>query len=98
MELDTRSDADGITGTLTGLYYAGGIFGCLLNGYLADHIGRKGTAITAYITLLISSACLAGSVNVAMFIVFRFFVGARYIPHSHRLTSQFPFLVIGETF
>ncbi|KAL4860855.1 general substrate transporter [Aspergillus spectabilis] len=76
MELDTRSDADGITGTLTGLYYAGGIFGCLLNGYLADHIGRKGTAITAYITLLISSACLAGSVNVAMFIVFRFFVGA----------------------
>ncbi|KAL6231990.1 general substrate transporter [Aspergillus navahoensis] len=76
MKLDTSSNTKAITGTLTGLYYAGGVFGCLLNSYLADRIGRKGTAITAHIILLISSACLAGSVNVAMFIVFRFFVGA----------------------
>lgn len=77
MNLD-QDNAEALTGTITGLYYAGGIFGCLLNSWLADRVGRKWTAIIAYIILLISSACLCGSVHVAMFIVFRFFAGLRY--------------------
>jgi MFS family permease len=71
------SNTEAIIGTVTGLFYAGGIFGCLLNSWLADRVGRKWTTIIAYIILLIASACQCGSVHVAMFIVFRFFVGAR---------------------
>ncbi|KAL3474489.1 general substrate transporter [Aspergillus californicus] len=77
MGLD-ESNSTAVTGAITGLYYAGGVFGCLLNSCLADRVGRKWTSIIAYVILLISSACQCGSVHVAMFIVFRFFVGARY--------------------
>lgn len=42
---------------------------------LMCRFGRKWTVIVASIILLISTACLAGSVNIAMFIVFRFFAG-----------------------
>ncbi|KAE8331438.1 general substrate transporter [Aspergillus sergii] len=74
MELTAENSA-ALTGTITGMYHAGGVFGCLLNSYLADRIGRKWTASVAHIILLVSSACLCGSVHVAMFIVFRFFAG-----------------------
>lgn len=73
-----QNNSEALTGTITGLFYAGGIFGCLLNSWLADRVGRKWTTVIAYIILLISSACLSGSVHVAMFIVFRFFAGLRY--------------------
>ncbi|KAL4939227.1 hypothetical protein BDV06DRAFT_225198 [Aspergillus oleicola] len=75
MGLAERSDEQGITGTATGLFYAGGVFGCLLNSWMADRYGRKRTVIVANTILLISSACLSGSVSIAMFIVFRFFIG-----------------------
>jgi MFS family permease len=57
------------------LFYAGGVFGAILSTYLADSIGRKWTAAIGSVILVVSTACLAGSVNIAMFIVFRFFVG-----------------------
>lgn len=75
MGLATNPNATGLIGTMTGLFYAGGVFGCILNAYLADKIGRKLTIMTGAIILTIGTACLSGSVNVAMFIVFRFFVG-----------------------
>jgi MFS family permease len=75
MGLATNPNAVGLIGTMTGLFYAGGVFGCILNSWMADRFGRKWTVVTANIILLISTACLAGSVNVGMFIAFRFFVG-----------------------
>lgn len=78
MNLDTNRNAEGLIGTMTGLFYAGGVFGCILNSWLADKYGRKWTMIIASSIVIISTACLAGSVNIGMFIAFRFFVGLGY--------------------
>ncbi|EXJ90151.1 hypothetical protein A1O3_03220 [Capronia epimyces CBS 606.96] len=75
MGLATNPNAEGLIGTVVGLFYAGGVFGALLNTYLADSLGRRWTTAIGSIILVISTGCLAGSVNIAMFIVFRFFVG-----------------------
>jgi MFS family permease len=75
MGLATNPNAEGLIGTIVGLFYAGGVFGAILSTYLADSIGRKWTAAIGSVILVVSTACLAGSVNIAMFIVFRFFVG-----------------------
>lgn len=75
MGLDHDSNAEGLIGTITGLFYTGGIFGCLFNSWAADALGRKWTVIIACVILVVSTACLAGSVNLGMFIAFRFFAG-----------------------
>ncbi|OGE54942.1 hypothetical protein PENARI_c005G01390 [Penicillium arizonense] len=75
MGLDRRSDKQGLIGTATGLYYAGGVFGCIFNSWMADKFGRKWVIVVANVILLTSSACLSGSASIAMFIVFRFFTG-----------------------
>ena len=75
MGLATNPHETALIGSITGLFYAGGIFGAVLNSIFCDRIGRKWTTITASIIVLISTACLAGSVNIGMFIAFRFFVG-----------------------
>ncbi|OQU93650.1 hypothetical protein CLAIMM_00132 [Cladophialophora immunda] len=75
MGLDTNPNATALIGALTSLFYAGGALGSVLNSFMADRWGRKVTLTTASIILIISEACLAGSVNIAMFITFRFFVG-----------------------
>lgn len=46
---------------------------------MADRWGRKcAVAISAFL-IIISGACLAGSVNPTMFIIFRFFSGAGWV-------------------
>jgi MFS family permease len=75
MGLATNPHAQGLIGTITGLYYVGGVCGCILNALIADRYGRKFTVTTGCIILTISEACLAGSVNIGMFIAFRFFLG-----------------------
>lgn len=79
MGLATNPNAASLTGATTALFYVGGIFGCLLNSWMADRFGRKITVATACALQLIASACLAGSVNIAMFIVFRFVNGLGYV-------------------
>jgi MFS family permease len=79
MGLDTNPHASALIGTMTGLFYAGGVFGCILNAWMADKFGRKWTAIFASVIVTIATACLAGSVNIGMFIAFRFFVGVGYV-------------------
>jgi MFS family permease len=81
MGLATDPNAPSLTGTITGLYYVGGIFGCVLNALLADRFGRKFTVTTGTVIMIISEACLAGSVNIGMFIAFRFFLGLGYVRH-----------------
>ena len=78
MGLATNPNAASLIGTCVGLFYVGGVFGCILNAWLADKIGRKWTSATGSVIMVISTACLAGSVNIGMFIAFRFFVGLGY--------------------
>ena len=78
MGLATNPNAASLFGAATALFYVGGVFGCLLNSWMADRFGRKITVATACVIQLIAHACLAGSVNIAMFIAFRFVNGIGY--------------------
>jgi MFS family permease len=60
---------------MNGLFQAGAFCGSLGINIVADRWGRKMSIIVPSILVLISGACLAGSVNVGMFIAFRFFSG-----------------------
>jgi MFS family permease len=74
--LNTRADATALISTMNGLYQVGGFLGVFSVSWFADKWGRRAAiGVSALITLL-SGALLAGSVHVAMFIVFRFFSGA----------------------
>jgi MFS family permease len=66
-----------IEGAMNSLFYAGGFFGALFNSWFIDRFGRKMSIATACTIMIISSALCAGSVHVAMFIVFRFCTGWR---------------------
>ncbi|KAF2494373.1 MFS transporter [Lophium mytilinum] len=90
MGLATNKHAESLIGTMTGLFYAGGVFGCLLNAWMADRFGRKITVCTGAVINIISTACLAGSVNIGMFIAFRFFCGVG----SYMLYLSVPLWVI----
>lgn len=75
MGLDTNPNAAALIGAMNGLFYAGGFIGCIVIGKLADRWGRKVSIYIGIGFILVSTALLAGSVNIAMFIVFRFFQG-----------------------
>ncbi|OAL33749.1 hypothetical protein AYO20_06925 [Fonsecaea nubica] len=73
--LDTASNATDLISTMNGLFQAGGFFGSLAAGPVADRWGRKACLGAAAVITIVSNALLAGSVHVAMFITFRFFSG-----------------------
>jgi len=75
MKLATKSNATQLISAMNALYYVGGFIGCILNGPVADRYGRKPSILAGTIITLISAALLSGSVNMAMFIAFRFFSG-----------------------
>lgn len=75
MKLDTAHNAEALIGAITSLYFAGGFFGLITCEYIADRWGRKPAIAVGAMITMISIAILAGSVNVAMFIVFRFING-----------------------
>ncbi|RFU25689.1 hypothetical protein B7463_g10648, partial [Scytalidium lignicola] len=79
LHLDTRSDGTDLISTMNGLFQTGGVIGTLLLPTVADRYGRKwGCTVLVWSAILpiISGAIMCGSVNVGMFIVFRFFAGA----------------------
>ncbi len=74
-KLDQRSDATDIIGLMNSLYQAGGFIGTFCVSFFADRYGRRvGIAIPSVINV-VAGALLAGSVNIGMFICFRFFSG-----------------------
>lgn len=74
-QLDTRPDATSIISTANGVFQAGAFFGSCCISYVGDHFGRKIGITVPLLLIIISGAFLAGSVNVPMFIVFRFVSG-----------------------
>ncbi|KAL6792876.1 general substrate transporter [Trichoderma sp. SZMC 28012] len=74
-ELDTRPNATQLEGAINGLFQAGGLFGCLSCIKSADYFGRKRAILFTSIIALIGGALQAGSVNIAMYLVFRFVTG-----------------------
>ncbi|OQV04830.1 hypothetical protein CLAIMM_09654 [Cladophialophora immunda] len=74
--LDTREDATDLISTMNGIFQAGGVIGTISLPWVADRFGRKWGCAVPAILILVSGAILAGSVNVGMFIAFRFFSGA----------------------
>jgi MFS family permease len=75
MGLATKSNATQLISAMNAVYYVGGFLGTVLNGPIADRLGRKPSIMIGGIITMISAALLAGSVSMAMFIVFRFFSG-----------------------
>ncbi|EXJ91709.1 hypothetical protein A1O3_00259 [Capronia epimyces CBS 606.96] len=74
MGLNASNEAS-LTGAMNSLYYAGGVFGAVCHGWMADRFGRKIDIFAGATMIVVSQALIAGSVNPAMFIVFRFFCG-----------------------
>ncbi|CAG9949012.1 unnamed protein product [Clonostachys rosea f. rosea IK726] len=75
MGLDTSKHADALISAILAVYYAGGVFGSLCHGILADRYGRKMSATVSCIIMIIASAICTGSSNIAVYITFRFFCG-----------------------
>lgn len=64
-----------VIGAMSALFAAGAGLGALAQGWTGDYLGRKKSFIISLSVALIAGALLAGSVNVSMFIVFRFVQG-----------------------
>ncbi|OAP58403.1 hypothetical protein AYL99_07493 [Fonsecaea erecta] len=60
-----------LIGTILGVFFASAIFGCAWASYSSDKIGRKKTVLIAAIISIVSTALVAGSVHIAMLIIFR---------------------------
>ncbi|KIX91964.1 uncharacterized protein Z520_12353 [Fonsecaea multimorphosa CBS 102226] len=75
MGLDNNPNASAILGATASLFYVGGVFGSIFSNVVSDRWGRKASIYTGCIMVLCSGALCAGSVNIAMFIVFRFVAG-----------------------
>lgn len=75
MKLDTAPNANSLIGAMNTLFYLGGIVGSFFSGWCSNKYGRKASVTIGNAMILISGALLTGSVNPAMYIVFRFFSG-----------------------
>lgn len=74
--LTSSSHGTALQATFNGLFQTGGFLGVFLVSYFADKHGRRvGIAVPA-VVLVITAALMAGTTNVAEFIVWRFFAGA----------------------
>jgi MFS family permease len=79
MGLDTASNAQALISTILALFYAGGFFGSICHGLLADRYGRKVSAAVAAVIMIIAAAISTGANNIGVFIAFRFFCGWAYV-------------------
>ncbi|KAK5710892.1 hypothetical protein LTR17_018642 [Elasticomyces elasticus] len=76
MKLDTLPNATDLISTTNGLFQTGGVIGTLIMPWIADKWGRKWGCAVPCILLIVSGAVMTGSVNIGMFLAFRFFSGA----------------------
>lgn len=71
----TRPNGTSLISAMNGLFQAGAFFGAICISWVADAWGRKTSISVAAFLVVLSGALLAGSVHIAMFLVFRFFAG-----------------------
>jgi MFS family permease len=64
-----------LEGAINGLFQAGGLVGCLSCIGTADWLGRKQSILIASLVTIVGGALQAGSVHIAMYLVFRFVTG-----------------------
>ncbi|KAK1810554.1 hypothetical protein LTR12_015061 [Friedmanniomyces endolithicus] len=76
MKLDTLPNATDLISSTNGLFQTGGVVGTLIMPWIADRWGRKWGCAVPCMLLIISGAVMTGSVNIGMFLAFRFFSGA----------------------
>jgi len=76
MKLDTLSNATDLISTTNGLFQTGGVIGTLTLPWIADTWGRRWGCAVSCMLLVVSGAVMTGSVNIGMFLAFRFFSGA----------------------
>ncbi|KAK0283044.1 hypothetical protein LTR91_010225 [Friedmanniomyces endolithicus] len=76
MKLDTLPNATDLISSTNGLFQTGGVVGTLIMPWIADKWGRKWGCAVPCMLLIISGAVMTGSVNIGMFLAFRFFSGA----------------------
>jgi MFS family permease len=69
------SQRNPLIGAANSIFYAGGIFGPFMHGWLADRYGRKMSIFVACAISLVAQALQAGAAHIGMFIAFRFFAG-----------------------
>lgn len=75
MGLAHRSDATDLIGLTGSMYQVGGLIGTFTMSFFSDRYGRRiGIAVPTVVNI-VCAALLAGSVNIEMFIAFRFFAG-----------------------
>ncbi|KIW15772.1 hypothetical protein PV08_05822 [Exophiala spinifera] len=74
-EMDTRSNASDLTGTINGVFQAGGFIGTLSCLGTADWLGRRKALLAAAALTVLGGALQAGSVNIGMYIVMRAITG-----------------------
>ena len=70
-----RPNGASLEGAMNSLYYVGGTTGAVGHGRFANRFGRKPSIIFGISMLFVAQILLTASVNMAMFIVFRFFAG-----------------------
>ncbi|KAJ5419999.1 hypothetical protein N7465_002518 [Penicillium sp. CMV-2018d] len=73
--LDDAGYSAQIMGAIQGLFQAGGLFGALSIGFLADRYGRRKTIFLGSLLAVIGGGLQAGSVHIAMFLVARLISG-----------------------
>ncbi|RFU26551.1 hypothetical protein B7463_g9784, partial [Scytalidium lignicola] len=74
-DLDKSSNRNAISGATSGIYTGGGLLGALFASWAAEHLGRKRSIFIGALTATIGGTLQAGSVALAMFLVFRFVNG-----------------------
>jgi MFS family permease len=64
-----------LLGAVNGLFFTGGAFGSVTQGWVSDKIGRKRALILGSTLALIGTAFVAGTAHIGMLIAFRFVQG-----------------------
>jgi MFS family permease len=77
-------EATEVHAALNGIFFAGGAFGAIGQGILADKFGRRRALQVSCAIMIMATALLSGSVHIAMFLVGRLFQGFWLVACSAR--------------
>jgi MFS family permease len=69
--VELNGENTSLIGAALGVFFTGSLFGLYYQSYVADRFGRRASLASAATTSIVSGALLAGSVHIAMFLVFR---------------------------